>query len=70
MCASGIAGDEKHLISERLGLQCFKEQRPNFFEGPQTMLASFHVATARYSNWGCQVRQCVRFANEPSGSSI
>ena len=39
LCTTCTLGDEKHLIFECPEVQCFKEQWPHLFEGPQTMLA-------------------------------
>ena len=36
---SGTLGDEKHLVFECPEVQCFREQWPHLFQGPQTMLA-------------------------------
>ena len=36
---TGTLSDEKHLVFECPEVQCFREQWPLLFQGPQTMLA-------------------------------
>ena len=39
LCGAGTLGDERHLVFDRPGLLCFREQWSHLFEGPQTMQA-------------------------------
>ena len=63
LCATGTLGDEKHLIFECPELQCFREQWPHLFEGPQTMLAFMWqddlIGVANFVN------ACIRKMNPP-----
>ena len=65
LCATGTVGDEKHLIFECPELQCFREQWPHLFQGPQTMLDFMWqddlIGVAKYIN------ACLRKMNPLEG---
>ena len=65
LCATGTLGDEKHLIFECPELQCFREQWPHLFEGPQTMRGFMWqddlIGVAKFVN------ACIRKMNPPEG---
>ena len=67
LCTTGTLGDEKHLVFECPELQCFREQWPHLFQGPQTMLAFMWqddlIGVAKFVN------ACLRKMNPSEGQA-
>ena len=69
LCATNMLGDEKHLVFECPGLECFREQWSHLFQGPRTMQAFMWqddmIGVAKFVNT-CLQKMNPSFEGQPS----